>query len=260
MKSLKLPQRNQRGHKGTFGTVLVIGGADGKLSMLGGPVLAALAAYRIGAGKVVVAVPGSLVHSALELLPESLVFDYNNDKILASEAKNATSVVIGPGWGYGESQVRVLKNILSLHKPTVIDADALNIICKDEDVASFVHNLCILTPHPGEFNRLSEALKVQSPRQLAQKLGAVVVYKDSTTVITDGKQDYEHDRPNSRLAIAGSGDVLSGIIGGLQAQFSNEISPFDIAKLGVNIHSNAGDRLKAGGLAHELADVINMVE
>ncbi len=259
MKSLKLPQRNQRGHKGTFGTLMVIGGADGELSMLGGPVLAALAAYRSGAGKVVVAVPDSLIHSALELLPESLVFDYNNDKILASEAKNATSVVIGPGWGYGESQVRVLKNILSLHKPTVIDADALNIICKDEDVASFVHNLCILTPHPGEFHRLSEALKVQLPRQLALKLGAVVVYKDSTTVITDGKHEYEHDRPNSRLAIAGSGDVLSGIIGGLLAQYGNELDSFEIAKLSVVIHANAGESLKAGALAHELADAINVV-
>ena len=258
MKSLKLPLRNQRGHKATFGTVLVIGGADGGLSMLGGPVLAALAAYRSGAGKVVVAVPNSLVHSALELLPESLVFDYNNDKILASEAKNATSIVIGPGWGVGEKQSVVLKRMLSLRKPTVIDADALNIISKDNTVANNLHNLCILTPHPGEFERLANALNIQSPKELAQKTDAVVVYKDSKTLVTDGKHEYEHDKPNAKLAIAGSGDVLSGIIGGLQAQFSNEISPLDIAKLGVNIHSNAGDRLKAGGLAHELADAIKI--
>ncbi len=246
--------RNKRGHKGTFGTVLVIGGADQQLSMLGGPVLSALAAYRSGAGKVVLALPPTLIHSALELIPEAIAFDYNDEEILDREANAATSIVVGPGWGRGDTQRYILKRILSLHSPTIIDADALNLL----DDAAEIHSKCILTPHPGEFRRLAEVFKIDIPRELALRSSAIVVYKDAKTVITDGENMFEHDVPNSNLAIAGSGDVLSGILGALCAQFQQRQSMFDIAIKGVKIHAEAGLSIKAGALAHELANNISI--
>ncbi len=241
-----LPPRDPSGHKGTFGTVSVVGGGANRetgITMLGGPVLSALASLRAGAGLVRLAVPEPLLAAALaEALPltgVALPTDESGDLIahecaarLDELASQSGAVVIGPGLGVSAGAAAAVLRLVGGGQestPIVLDADALNNLAQLEDYPRELRAPCVLTPHVGEFGRLAAPLGValtgetiaaleQAAQELAQRLGAVVVLKSSATVVTDGLRTWTLDAPNPALATAGSGDVLAGVIGSFIAQ------------------------------------------
>jgi len=265
-----LPARDPSGHKGSFGTVLVVGGqCAGAVMMLGGPALSALGAVRAGAGRVMLAMPAPILPAALTVIPAAtglaLPVDARGEivpaasaAILDEHAGGASVMVIGPGLGTSEAAKQVvIRAVAKDTMPIVVDADALNALAMTRDFARDVRTPLILTPHAGEYRRLAGALglgdldPVAPPRRreaaerLAQRLGAVVVLKGPHTLITDGARTIENESGGPALAIRGSGDVLAGVIGGLIAQFGAGADPplalMECAAHAVRAHGASAD-------------------
>jgi ADP-dependent NAD(P)H-hydrate dehydratase len=289
-----LPPRDSAGHKGTFGSVLVIGGcAHSPRLMLGGVMLAARGALRAGTGRVIAAVPEPLAHEALLMLPEATVIALPVDEhgvLHASKAAEAldsamiaaSAIVVGPALGTSEAAGKVVMRLVALgNRPLVIDADAIRLFASHRDAARDLRGTAIFTPHGGEALALAQLLQLdidldssparaRSATSLAQLLGAVVVLKGAGTVTSDGLNTWRCDRGNAALATGGSGDVLAGVVAAMLAQFSGkqaisaELSVGALAALAVEIHARAGDLWRdahgdAGALAHEFADLIPQV-
>ena len=282
-----LPSRAPQGHKGTFGTVLVVGGcAHEPRRMLGGAMLAARGALRAGAGRVIAAVPEPLAGEALMVLPEATVVALPVDdrgELVASGAAEAidsalaeaTVVVVGPALGRSASAGQIVMRLASLgDKPLVIDADAIRHFASHLDAARDLRGAVVFTPHPGEARELADALHLDvdcveratrpsAAMSLAQRLGAVVVLKGAGTVTSDGLRAWRCDAGNAALATGGSGDVLAGVVAAMFAQFPAKggLVPGALAALAVEIHARAGDLWRdahgdAGALAHEIADLV----
>jgi NAD(P)H-hydrate epimerase len=261
----KLPERPIEGHKGLFGRVLVIGGSD---AMLGAPVLAGTAALRMGSGLVQIAVPRAILASALSITPEliGLPLGAGNLRELVAAAEIADALVIGPGMGTKrEAKSRLLK-LLSIERPAVIDADALNLLAVEKRWPK-MDLRAVLTPHPGEMKRLARHLRrkevptdgggrIEIAIEAAKTFKQVVVLKGHRTVVTDGDRVYVNRTGDSSLSKAGAGDVLSGIIAALLGQ---KMDRFDAACAGAWLHGKAGELAgKQLGLRSVLArDVID---
>src|SRR3954471_19188943 len=153
-----LPLRPKEGHKGVFGRVLIVGGNDG---MIGAPVLAGTAALRTGSGLVQIAVPRSILPYALSITPEliglALGKAAGKDALLEA-AEGADAVVIGPGLGKTPEAMGRLTRLVRLVKPMVVDADGLNLLAQQKRWPTFFKADAVLTPHPGEMNRLNKLL------------------------------------------------------------------------------------------------------
>jgi NAD(P)H-hydrate epimerase len=245
----RLPPRPAEGHKGLFGRVLVVGGNDG---MIGAPVLAATAALRSGAGLVQLAVPRSILAAALSITPELIGLGLGKvarkDELLDAGEK-ADAIVLGPGLGLTpESGARVLR-LIRLQRPMVIDADALNVLAAQKRWPGYFKGRAILTPHPGEMSRLGRFIGVREipvdddarsdlARKLSRLTGQVVLLKGHRTIVTDGQRLYINHSGDSTLSKAGSGDVLSGVIGCLLGQ---KMEPFEAGCLGAYLHGRAGE-------------------
>ncbi|MGI9015179.1 MAG: NAD(P)H-hydrate dehydratase [Phycisphaerales bacterium] len=294
-----LPDRSDSAHKGHFGMVCVIGGQaahpiNGGTMMLGSPVLAALGALRIGAGRVAIATPAPLAIHALTMLPEAtclaLPVDERDNAILPSAAAavldkdwlNFACAVIGPGMGHElHQQQMVVRLIAQDDVPLVIDADALTALAKLHDFRGDFRASAILTPHPGEYQRLAKAIGISrdalDPQQresaameLAQRLGCVVVLKGDGVVVTDGHASWIAPSGSAALATGGTGDVLAGFIAGAVSQWhhprpaetsSSSMSLLECAVLAVSLGIDAAAAWakkhgNAGLLAHELADAM----
>jgi ADP-dependent NAD(P)H-hydrate dehydratase len=276
-----LPYRPDDGHKGSFGTVCVLGGqAASPQVMVGGPAFSANAALRCGAGLAVLAVPEPMMQSALLLSPSATGLALPVDRhgmLRPSDVANLLDdylhgfhcLAVGPGLGADVPQQQVLMRLVAQDSvPMVIDADALNALAEVAEVQSDFRAPSVLTPHPGEYRRLARTLDIDgdpidangrphAAEQLAQRLGCVVVLKGSRTVITDGLHTHINQTGNVALATAGSGDVLTGIIASFIAQFfkpalgstSTQITAsqqgglglLDCARLGVAVHGLAAD-------------------
>lgn len=245
-----LPARPESGHKGMFGRVLVVGGSAG---MIGAPVLAGTASLRMGAGLVQIAVPWSILHAALVITPEliGIGLDEDDDKdALLDAAEQADAIVVGPGLGTMPLAMSWLKQLVRMNKPMVIDADALNLLAQQASWPKYFKARAILTPHPGEMNRLAtrfleisqlydhDEARIDLATQLAHKVGQVVLLKGHRTVVCDDMRVYVNTTGDSSLSKAGSGDVLSGIIGCLLGQ---KMDRFDAACLGAYLHGKAGE-------------------
>jgi NAD(P)H-hydrate epimerase len=288
-----LPARPATGHKGTFGTVAVVGGScAGESRIIGAPTLSAVAALRAGCGLVRLAMPGPILAAGIVLAPSATgtrLPTNRRGEIIAHEASavidrlvtRATCMVIGPGLGEGEGpSAASLRAVQQESIPVVVDADALNCLAQVPQLHKDFHARAILTPHPGEFSRLAQALKVsQNPtnpaqraaaaQAMAQGLGCVVVLKGAGTVVSDGIRTWTCTHGHPSLATAGTGDVLAGLIAGLVAQFATDedsaMSLFDAARIGVQAHAIAGEEwarkhtAQAGLLARELADELPAV-
>ena len=158
------------------------------------------------------------------------------------------AVAIGPGLGQGDWAISCLETINSLVKPTVVDADALNLIAQGRVV---FHGNAVFTPHPGEAARLlgCSVAEVQSDPvdtafSLQRKLGGVTVLKGAGSIICDGHKAFICNLGNPGMATAGMGDLLSGIIATFLAQ---GYSLVDSAQMGVWLHAKAGDMASADG-------------
>lgn len=238
-----LPRRPLDSHKGTFGTVLIVGGSDdGERMMIGAPALAANAALRAGCGLAQLAMPASILASGLELAPcatgVALPQDARKDlrpsdaaERIGAAAEHAGCVAIGPGLGVGHEQQQLIMWALgSLECPVVLDADGLNNLAAVSGFGQDIKGPTILTPHPGEFARLAAALgmdvdataddrRAAAAELLAQRLGCVVILKGAGTVVSDGARTWTAPFHEPALATGGTGDVLTGVTASLVAQF-----------------------------------------
>jgi NAD(P)H-hydrate epimerase len=266
----RLPDRPVEGHKGTFGTVIVIGGSK---TMIGAPALAATAAFRTGCGLVkLLTDPAALPH-CLTIEPSATGLDiaFEPEAITAAIAGMRERVVlaIGPGLGTSDRARRIVAALLTAGRPIVLDADGLNCLALLGDSVKRIDAPAVLTPHPGEFKRLADASGIEHdathhavrPRAaaaLAERYGCTVVLKGSNTIVSEGHRVYRNDTGNVALATAGSGDVLTGAIAGLMAQ---GMTPMDAAALGVHLHGLAADMWaelhgRAGLVARDLAALL----
>ena len=251
-----IPERPRDAHKGTFGTAVVLAGS---LGLTGAAYLSSTAAARTGAGLVRLLVADTiypiLAAKCTEVMatpvPEvapGAVGHAAYDSILRQMA-TASVGIVGPGLGRDSSTWRLVLD-LALHAkcPLVIDADGLNALAESPRAKGKLGVKRVLTPHPGELARLTgksaEAINADRPsaaRKAAKEWGTIVVLKGAHTVVAhpDGRTSEDpHEVP--ALASGGTGDVLSGIIGGLIAQGSE---PYAAAVTGVYVHAAAGRRI-----------------
>jgi len=270
-----LPPRPVTGHKGTFGTALIIAGS---INYSGAAILAGHAAGRIGTGLVSMAPPAAIHPIVAASLTEAIYFPLpDNDGAVAPNAvrqlgnilSGTDALLVGPGLSHNDSTTIFLKDFLAdphTLPPLVVDADALNILSKQGQWWSLLPPDCVLTPHPGEMARLTgmTTQQVQASRlELAVKMAAkweqIVLLKGAHTVITA-----PHGRTmvmpfaTSALATAGSGDVLAGAIVGLRAQ---GVPPFEAAVAGAYIHGLAGElaREHLSGVAVVAGDLLEFL-
>jgi hydroxyethylthiazole kinase-like uncharacterized protein yjeF len=251
-----MPRRLQEYHKGQCGHVTVIAGSKG---MAGAAVLSAKSALRAGAGTVTLVCPGEIYEVCASMAPEVMVVPYGTGPTFVDEScqvdelmrliQRSSAVVLGPGFGRGDSQVKFLSKIIpSIGTiPTVIDADGLNNLVSLGGL-SYLGDLkgnFILTPHLGEMARLLGKTVQQIDDRVftannAAKLGkCVVCLKGAGTVVANHSGEVVINTTGGpAMATAGSGDVLTGIIAGLVGQ---GLSHFDSAWLGVFWHGLAGD-------------------
>ncbi len=252
--------RDVHSHKGTYGRLLCVGGNRGTAGAIR---LSGEAALRSGAGMVRVFVHEASTIQVSAGRPELMVTDQD----LEAALNWATCVVIGPGLGQDEwaekTFATTLKHCQTHPKPLVIDADALNLLSKQ--ATAYTIEDCILTPHAGEAGRLLgvsvddvEAERFNYARQCAQRYHATCVLKGAGTIIDNESKTWVCRHGNPGMATAGSGDVLSGILGALLAQgLDRDIA----AKYGVTLHAKAGDEVarlygQRGMIASDLFEAV----
>ena len=245
LQGLLMP-RVRHAHKGDAGRVLVIGGQPG---MPGAVQLAGTAAYRTGAGLVVLATHPSHAAAIGAAQPELIVHGVSDASTLKPLLAQASVLALGPGLGQGDWARALWQTALATSIPCVVDADALNLLA----MHAATRANWVLTPHPGEAARLLgvsvadiQADRFAAARAIAQRYGGVCVLKGSGTIVCtqDEPALWLCDRGNPGLATGGSGDVLTGVIAALIAQ---GLKPQDAARLGVWAHATAGDRAALGG-------------
>lgn len=252
---LSIPRRSDT-HKGDYGHLLVIAGSVGKT---GAAAMVCEAALRMGAGLVTLAIPKSLnpimemklTEVMTEPLPETpkqtLSLRAFNSILRLCENKKA--VVIGPGLGtFKETQSLILKLIKSIDLPIILDADGLNALATQPKLLPTSNRSIVLTPHPGEMARLihSTVKEVQENRigvckHFSQSTHAYLILKGYRTLIVTPKGEvFINPTGNSGMATGGTGDVLSGMIGGLICQGFDLLSCLQAS---VYLHGLAGDRV-----------------
>ena len=217
-----LPDRNAQSHKGDYGKILLLCGSVG---FTGAAALAAMGALRSGAGLVYLSVPESIYAIEAVKLTEAIVFPLpEKDGKLSSAAvptickylKNMDAVLIGPGLGQSVGTMAVLDAVLrEFEGPVVVDADAITMLASCPELLKERKGVTILTPHEGEFRRLTiaaEEERLTGAMIAARELGCIVLRKGHETVITDGTEYYINPTGNPGMAVGGSGDVLAGIL------------------------------------------------
>jgi NAD(P)H-hydrate epimerase len=250
-------------NKGKFGHVLVIGGSVGKS---GAPAMTSLTAMRAGAGLVTAAVPAPVLPQVSAYAPELMTWPIpaNSAGQIASKGltpelfesltTGKTVIAVGPGLGQGPGVVKLLTSVFAETKiPVVIDADALNTLAANPQLRAKLGKLgkegrtLVLTPHPGEMARLAgktvaeiQANRLQVARSFAQKNGVTLVLKGWRTLIAhpDGSVAV-NTTGNPAMAKGGSGDMLTGLIAGLLAQYQNETAR--AVEAAVYLHGLAAD-------------------
>jgi len=243
----ELPRRRRNSHKGQHGHVMIIGGNRGYIGALR---LAAEAALRAGAGKVSVVTRAE--HAALLSLqrPEIMAWGMEDATALARLMELVNCVVIGPGLGQDHWAKQMWTSMTDCPHPLLVDADALRLL--GEDAQYLADKPLILTPHPGEAAKLLgvsnheiQADRFQALDNLYEHYPYTLVLKGHGSLIrgADGLT-WVSPSGNAGMAVAGMGDVLSGVIAALVAQ---GLTPLQAAKLGAYLHGQAGDRAAVDG-------------
>lgn len=269
-----LRDRVTTSHKGDYGRALVVGGS---LGMAGAPALAGMACLRSGAGLVSVATPRCVQTTVAGFCPAYMTQPLADDgerlvdkagQAIAKLLEAADAAAIGPGLGRSDAINALVGSTWTVAKPMVIDADALNAIAAMGASRAAPAGPRVLTPHAGEFARLSGS-PLSDPNsaterrdraaELARSLGGeqtVVLLKGAHTVITDGERYAVNATGNPGMATGGTGDVLTGVVTALLAQ---GLGAFDAARLGAHVHGLAGDlaAAKLGLIALTATDLLD---
>jgi NAD(P)H-hydrate epimerase len=250
-------------NKGTYGKLLVIAGST---NMAGAAYFSAKAAYRMGCGLVKIFTAEENRTVLQTLLPEAILETYGgefDEEQLLQALKWADAVVLGPGIGTSDHSEKMLSTVLrNINVPLLLDADALNLLAKEPELLLLPHLDIVVTPHLGEMARLTgdtvsliQTRLVETAQEFAMRYDVVCVLKDSNTITAvPYGMTYVNTSGNHGMATAGSGDVLSGVIGALLSQGTG----VDIASsFGVYLHGRAGDFAKASvGARAMIADDI----
>ncbi len=257
------PRRSPLAHKGTFGTLGILGGASG---MAGAAALAARAAFRCGAGKVVVVADEASREAIHGLVAEATT-------AARLPAAGLSALAVGPGLGTESAAMALVESALSSGVPAVFDADALNLLSGRPEALRGRGHPTVLTPHPGEASRLlgipASAVVEDvegSARRLAERSGAIVVLKGCRSVVAaPGGRTARVLAGNPGMASGGTGDVLTGVVGALLAR---GFSAWDAACAGAYLHGLAGDlaserlgeeALTASDVAETVGEAIRVV-
>lgn len=257
---LKLKKREPFSHKGTYGHVLIIAGAE---QTMGAAVLCGISALFTGAGLVTACIPGNSFATMNISQPEIMTMDAA--EFHKKSLKSFDAVAIGPGLGTGVVAKQNLKQIMKTVSPVVFDADALNILAS-EALLSKLPAQSILTPHMKEFDRLfgihkSWEDRLETARRKAVEMDVVIVLKNRYSFVcnSDGKV-YVNPTGNPSMAQGGMGDVLTGCIAALAAQGYNSC---DAAIIGCYVHGKSGDELStvnevnpAGNVARHISKTL----
>lgn len=246
--------RTPESHKGTFGHVAVVAGSTGKT---GAAVMASQAALKIGAGLVTAVVPASLCLTVETKLTEVMKYPVDDLEtgqfVSASYSKlrdfvdDKEVIVIGPGISASEETTALVRRLYAeVDKPFVVDADGINAFIGHTDMIRKRKGQAVFTPHPGEFGRLTGQSPAQVNRErLAQgrafveEHGIVLVLKGARTVIfSDDGRVFVNPTGNPALAKGGSGDILTGFVGGLASQ---GYSLLESALFGTYLHGYIAD-------------------
>lgn len=246
LQATSLPPRPRVAHKGDHGHLLVVGGDHG----MGGAIrLCGEAALRAGAGLVSVATRDVHVVALNAGCPELMARGADGPQAIAPLIERADVLAVGPGLGQGAWGHALWLTALDSDRPLVLDADGLNLLAREP---RRFDRAAVLTPHPGEAARLLgvdittvQADRFASVRELARRHGAVVVLKGAGSLIAhpDGRMA-ACPWGNPGMAVAGMGDVLTGVIAGLLAQGA---TAWEAACLGVGLHARAGDAAAEAG-------------
>lgn len=238
-------KRQRNANKGIHGSIAIIGGQDG---MIGALLLASRTALLSGTGRVY----------AFSLANQPLAVDVNFPEVMHRRLsdlplmiENLDAFVIGPGMGKQPEAIEWFAFCLNLPKPIIVDADGLNLIAEHPNLAKLANNrnhATIFTPHPGEASRLLNQTvhsiqqnRVQAAQTLAKQFNCICVLKGAESVCAIPNGEYWiNPTGNPGLASAGTGDVLSGVIGALVAQ---GMTALDALKFGVYLHGMAADAL-----------------
>ena len=272
------------GHKGTFGTVGILGGSVGQVGlvgqadtphprMIGAPALVALGANSTGCGLVKIGAPEPILTAILTLAPMATGYSIattQDGHMVANDAasvfgrliEESDALVIGPGMGTRDDASRLMEHALKTStmkrcRSMVIDADAITVLCQDPPILNSIQHIpAVLTPHPGEAQRLLDALgfegnptgnetqRIEVCTTLAKALKAIVVLKGQGTVVSDGHRHWVCTHGHPCLATGGTGDVLAGMIGSVIAQGLDNLTIIDVfacACIAVDVHGLAGE-------------------
>ncbi len=256
-----IPERQDYSYKGDYGHVLVVAGSTGKT---GAALLASRGALRYGAGMVTLGVPEALMDVFQGKVVEEMTLPLASDghdgvhsaaaleEVLEFLDTKVDVLALGPGLGTAPgTQGLVRELVIRCTAPMVIDADGLNALAGKTALLGKTKAPVVLTPHPGEFARLTgtdrariEANRVEAAVKFAVKTGTYVVFKGVPTVVAEpGGYVFLNPTGNSGMATAGAGDVLTGIIAAFLAQ---GLGPLEASVLGVYVHGLAGDLAVSG--------------
>ena len=256
LRDIALPERNPDSNKGTYGKILIIAGSR---DIYGAAFLAAKAAFETGAGMVKMITHVNNRTELLISLPDAMYSFYDDDTPddeLDDMTGKAVSwcdvILIGPGIGMGRSAAKLVSKVmLDTDKPVLVDADAIRICSADEQIKNCLrcgtHPGIVMTPHPGEFSCMSgkTVMEIKDsfatlPLDYVKDMHVTLVCKDARSMIVSYgcREAYVNTTGNDGMAVAGSGDVLSGICAVLMAQMGD---CFDAAALAAYIHGSAGD-------------------
>jgi len=269
--NLSVLKRKPNAHKGDHGSVAILGGQDG---MLGALLLASRTALLSGAGRVYAVAAATHSITVDVAYPEIMFRTFD---AFQANAKDMHALVIGPGLGQTQQAIDWLRFCLAQQKPLLVDADALNLVATNPAFAETIRNrklTTVMTPHPGEASRLlgCSVKDIQNDRigsalALVKQYQCACVLKGAESICIDADGNYWiNPTGNAGLASAGTGDVLSGLIGSMLAQ---GLSGIDAIKLGAYLHGAAADNLVAKGVgpvgltasevATEIRNVINQL-
>lgn len=236
-------------HKGSYGSVAIIGGASG---MIGATFLTGRAALHLGAGRIYIGILAEQAPAVDFMQPELML--RSPTELLALDSLNC--MMVGPGMGTSSLAAKLLQQAIDLPLPLILDADALNLLAQHIDLTEkLTHRKVptLLTPHPAEAARLLNCTtatvqnnRMQAALNLAQQFNSTIVLKGAGSIccLTDGKR-YINTSGNAGLSTAGTGDVLTGMIGALIAQGMN---PEHALLLAVHLHGAAADDLRERNL------------
>ena len=248
----KIPRTAEPAHKYSAGALLVVAGSRGTT---GAPVMVVRGAQRVGCGIVFLATSEGAAPAVDLTLTEALVYGVAEDEEgymgsgaleeILEHAARASALVMGPGTGTGDDGRRVVEGILrEVELPVLLDADAITNLV-GTDVLALRESPTIVTPHAGELGRLLgsgakevSARRLESARDAAEQHHCCVLLKGSDTLVVEGERVAVNTTGNVTLATAGTGDVLSGVIGAL---LSRGMDPYEAARAGAWAHGRAAD-------------------